>query len=508
MSKVKNTTVALSQLTPEEQKLTELSHQYRVMEQNKKRYVDEQQSELRRQRGIVDRLAKENAALRERIADQSYLAETALNQHQTATIEAEKKKSELDTQLTQEREAIKQLESKISNTQTTINQMRRQRATAEQARPTAKSVEHKIEQLENALYLTTTKYNGLITDNSKLRESITHLRREHLKFEEQHQKMLMEQEKMQTQMKEEMEEARKNFKDREDLQKQIQQLQEQSLKEEQKFKEDMAELEKAMEKDLKKRHLHLQQLEQQRQQQNEHVIQRQLKQQEDLNSTARLQTEIYTEEHYQKAFLQIVNENIYPEATRLFNENNNELNEEIINQIVQKYTENEDQNFSLFNYANDLRAEVEKKEEELYKLREELNQAKKKKEQTESGLKNEQEILKMNMVQIEKEAEKYQRECDEMEKNMVGVFTQIEKLYQASGLDKVNVNKENVLMVLSEVEGVVDQKVNKLLQLIKKKKIGADMIAKYLFKEEGKQSVKSLAPAAAAIITELNKEDL
>lgn len=55
---------------------------------------------MRRQRGIVDRLAKENAALRERIADQSYLAETALNQHQTATIEAEKKKSELDTQLT------------------------------------------------------------------------------------------------------------------------------------------------------------------------------------------------------------------------------------------------------------------------------------------------------------------------------------------------------------------------------------------------------------------------
>jgi hypothetical protein len=48
--------------------------------------------------------------------------------------------------------------------------------------------------------------------------------------------------------------------------------------------------------------------------------------------------------------------------------------------IVQKYIENEDKNFSLFNYANDLRAEVEKKEEELYRLKEELTQAKKKKE--------------------------------------------------------------------------------------------------------------------------------
>lgn len=63
-------------------------------------------------------------------------------------------------------------------------------------------------------------------------------------------------------------------------------------------------------------------------------------------------------------------------------------------------------------------------------------------------------------------------------------------------------------MVLSEVEGVIDQKVNKLLQMIKKKKISNDIVAKYLFKEEGRVGIKNLAPAAAAIITELNKEDL
>ena len=71
----------------------------------------------------------------------------------------------------------------------------------------------------------------------------------------------------------------------------------------------------------------------------------------------------------------------------MYEEHGKELSEEIINLIIQKYIENEDKNFSLFNYANDLRAEVEKKEEELYKLKEELTQAKKKKEQTESGLK-------------------------------------------------------------------------------------------------------------------------
>ena len=46
---------------------------------------------------------------------------------------------------------------------------------------------------------------------------------------------------------------------------------------------------------------------------------------------------------------------------------------------------------------------------------------------------------------------------------MVGVFMSIEKLYTTVGLEKRNVNKENVLMTLSEIEGVVDMKVNKLL---------------------------------------------
>lgn len=99
---------------------------------------------------------------------------------------------------------------------------------------------------------------------------------------------------------------------------------------------------------------------------------------------------MYTEENYQEAFIKILEAGVYPEATQMYEDNSKQLNEDIINCIVQKYIEHEDKNFSYFNYANDLRAEVEKKEEELYKLRDQLTQAKKKKEQTESGLKLEQ----------------------------------------------------------------------------------------------------------------------
>lgn len=43
----------------------------------------------------------------------------------------------------------------------------------------------------------------------------------------------------------------------------------------------------------------------------------------------------------------------------------------------------------MFNYCNDLRSEVERKEEELYKLKNEVTQAKNKKDMTEKGLRQE-----------------------------------------------------------------------------------------------------------------------
>ena len=105
------------------------------------------------------------------------------------------------------------------------------------------------------------------------------------------------------------------------------------------------------------------------------------------------------------------------------------------------------------------------------------------------------------------ESKKFEKECDDMIMNMVGVFTQIEKLEDVAGVEKTGVNPENVLMVLGDIENVIDQKVGRLLSMIKKKKLTPDSVSKYLFKAEGKDNIKNLAPAAAAIINELNKQE-
>lgn len=48
---------------------------------------------------------------------------------------------------------------------------------------------------------------------------------------------------------------------------------------------------------------------------------RQQKTIDDLNSTARLQTEMYTEENYQEAFIKILEAGVYPEATQMYEDN-------------------------------------------------------------------------------------------------------------------------------------------------------------------------------------------
>lgn len=88
-------------------------------------------------------------------------------------------------------------------------------------------------------------------------------------------------------------------------------------------------------------------------------------------------------------------------------EGSRQLTPEIVELIVQKYVENEDRNFSLFNFASDLRSEVEKRQEELHKLKDELMQVKKKKDQTESGLRLEQKLLIDQMTQVQNETTRF-----------------------------------------------------------------------------------------------------
>lgn len=54
-----------------------------------------------------------------------------------------------------------------------------------------------------------------------------------------------------------------------------------------------------------------------------------------------------------------------------------------------------------------------------------------------------------------------------MIKNMVGVFTQIEKLEEVAGAPKENVNPENVLKILGTIEDQIDCKIGDLLEMIK-----------------------------------------
>lgn len=110
-----------------------------------------------------------------------------------------------------------------------MDDLRRERATAEAARPTAATVEKHVGLLENRLQQASCKYNDILAENRKLRSEIENLRSEHLAFEKIHSGLVKDSEAKIAEMTKLMDRARE-FKHREDTQEQLIRLREQSQK--------------------------------------------------------------------------------------------------------------------------------------------------------------------------------------------------------------------------------------------------------------------------------------
>lgn len=146
-------------------------------------YADEAQLTIRRQNQVMERLTNENNQLRERVAEATHKA----GGNASRSSEAEAliaKKALFEQKIAQEREAIRAIERKLKAADKAMDDLRRERATAEAARPTAATVEKHVGLLENRLQQASCKYNDILAENRKLRlklrtfgQSTLHLRK-------------------------------------------------------------------------------------------------------------------------------------------------------------------------------------------------------------------------------------------------------------------------------------------------------------------------------------------
>jgi len=497
--------------------LEALSRKYRMMDNGRRAYVEETKKEIRRQLAVIDRLEKEQAQLTERVADATFRAGGT----KAKMAEAEglaQQRQQLEQRVAQEKDAIKGLERKIKAAEKTIDELRKTRAEAERSRPTAEAVEREVKLLENRLQHATTRYNRILADNRALRDEITHLRSEHLAFEKIHSGLRTQLEEKQQEITDLMDHARQEFKRREALQDQLQRLRDTSAKEEAAFEEEWAELGRALERDQRRRALQQQQLEQQRQHLREEMQQHMTQSMRTASpAEGKVDEQGISEQAYEEAFRSILASGCYPEIQL---DEGGRLTEEVVHKIVAKYLANEEGNFSLFNYTNELRTEVEQREAELFKLRDELAKAKRRKDEADASLKDELLDLEQQLATVRTTGEAFESQYKELSTAMGDVYRAVEVLFRESGCQPIGgvsrvdenvtegfVTAENVTIHLAAIESSVDAALAKLLLMVQNGGLPREELQRLLYLDIPQDVRVGLTPASSALLRASKKDE-
>merc|ERR1719386_152079 len=229
------------------------------------------------------------------------------------------------------------------------------------------STQKQIRILENRLDKARQKFNEAIAANRSLREQIDTLRRERVVFDDIYRKLENELQQKKKEMANIIEQANAAYEARDSAQAQMAALKQQADKEHQEFEKEWKELGRLIENDKKMKEFMRQRHKQQEIDTRGDMTAKEeeaMKKKVTKNAwgiakdKAAINLNIEKVQSYEEAFAKI------QAATGISD----------IDELVQVFINAEDQNFSLFNYANELSGDIEKLEQQIGEYKGELEQ--------------------------------------------------------------------------------------------------------------------------------------
>ncbi|KAJ3045359.1 Coiled-coil domain-containing protein 63 [Rhizophlyctis rosea] len=348
--------------------LQKLQRQYRIMEGDRKAYSEESRINISKQRATIDKLKRDNQHLQ----DELKLLEMRNEDKRRSGIQS--KQAE---QMTEQAEnytrkirqilaEIAELDDAIADVDRDIDQQRADLGGVNAASQNHEAISKQIRILENRLDKALVKFNKSLAVNKHLRATIDNLRRERLVFDNIYRKFekeLMEQKK---QMADIIEASNSAYEARDEAQTRILALREKAEKEYQAYIQEMKELDRTLEQDRKlkdfmatkasDRHVH-----------HEGAAGAEggagglpkKKGGKEKDATRFGSQELITDslETYERAFEEI------RKVTGISD----------INELVKRFKAVEDQNFSLFNYVNEINNDIEKLAEEIVEVQRKID---------------------------------------------------------------------------------------------------------------------------------------
>jgi len=434
-----------------------------MMEADRKLYADEVQNVVRKQKAQIEKLKRENTQLKSELQLQQRAS--TVGDGSVASIKVTRMQDATD-QITRgieiERRRSEELDLRTKTVREGILAERRDMGGNNAPQEQNQAIGKQIKVLEHRLHRALVKFNEAIAANKDLREEIDNLRRERVVFDGIYKKLQHELAEKKKRMAEIIEVANVAYEQRDRAQTEIGQLKLQAEKEQQEFESEWKELGRKLEEDRKRQDF----LARERQKMMEIGQRGDMSMEDEQNlkknvvkghwglakDKASIHAGMERVQSYEDAFTQI------QKATGISD----------IDTLVRNFIENEDQNFKMFNYLNELNQEIEKGEEQINELKQETEKYRGQDKGAASQRKRLIRDLDERTREVKEKTEQYEdaykvltASISQISRSIEGLATKLKchtQLLTEMGAD-AGCNESNIMIYL----GIVEQRANELL---------------------------------------------
>lgn len=451
---------------PVEQEIAELQRKFRVLENDKRAYSEDSQGIIRKQRSTIEKLTRENRTMKQELQESRALSgpktEHKIGQEKLQKIVEQKEA--IDRKLSVELDCKQRLDEKKLLTEKKLKHMRELMASkggVNASNDINNSINKQIKVLENRLDKALQKFNEAVATNKHLRDQIDGLRRERVVFDNIHKKLEAELQQKKKEMANIIEQANAAYEARDSAQQQMAALKQQADKEHSEFEKEWRELGRLIDNDKKMKEF--------------------MRQKERARTAGDQKGELTADEETKlkkkvtksawgiakdKAAINVNQEKVqtYEEA---FGKIQAATGISDIDELVQNFINAEDQNFSLFNYANELSADIEKQEQDIMELQGEYDELKGTSGQPDANKQKYLQELEIKWSKTDKKGEQFDLKYQQAVKTLTAVRSGIQSIFNRVGctiapsVASQGVTESNLHVYL----GAIEARTNEILQL-------------------------------------------
>lgn len=431
--------------------LSHLQRQYRCLRNDRRMYTDETENTLRKQKITIDTLVKEKKELEAMMHVASSRQNEKFDQRNVEKlVELLEREAQAQEELKKEKEAIADVDEKVAVMREKINQQSKKMGGSKDVYQEKHVANMKLTRiLENRLDEMTKKFSIALTGNLKLREHINHVEGQKARFLDLHKRLQAELIEGKKEIDRISEVATTHFTIRDEAQHRMASLRERADREMAVYNAEIKDVKRILEHDRKLRKFMTTKAEDRASILEDELMVRAIKKYEAQLNGLQQETSKF-EEIFDKI----------KEATGI----------EDTDTLVESFIENEDRNFALYNYVNNMNTEIENLKDDIRRLKDEIELIKKEGVDSDVHRKEILNELEQKMVEVtdeltlvNKEYKASRRQLELLKPKVESVFNSIEcdrsSIAELLGIG-VSIDDNNIMQYL----GIIEQKCNELLQ--------------------------------------------